>query len=71
MPAAHAPEVERALRTAIEALVERAQFYDLVLHDPDMHGLENRDSLRDRIATDQSATVVIRDLLARGWVQER
>jgi hypothetical protein len=65
-PAADADAVEKALHAAVDALVERAEFFERVLSDPDVHGMNNLGSLRDRISSDESAAVVLRALLDRG-----
>jgi hypothetical protein len=58
--------VEQALRLALEAVVERAQFLGFVLDEPDAYGFADPAALRRRIERDEASAVVLRRLLDRG-----
>jgi cytosine/adenosine deaminase-related metal-dependent hydrolase len=59
-------EVEQALRQALEAVVERAQFLGFVLDQPDAYGLADAEQLRRRIEGDEASAVVLGRLLDGG-----
>ena len=58
--------VKDALRAALDALVERTQFSQAILDDPQVLGLADPPRLRGQIATDRAATVVLQKLLDGG-----
>jgi hypothetical protein len=55
--------VKQALRAALGALDERIQFSQAILDDPQVLGVADPRHLRDQIATDRAATVVLQSLL--------
>ena len=55
-----------ALRAALNALDERTQFSQTILDDPQVLGLADPPRLRDQIANDRAATVVLQGLLDGG-----
>ena len=58
--------VKEALRAALRALDERTQFCQTILDDPQVLGLADPPRLRDQIANDRAATVVLQGLLDGG-----
>ena len=62
--------VKEALRAALRALDERTQFCQTILDDPQVLGLADPPRLRDQIANDQAATVILRTLLDDGDPQQ-
>ena len=58
--------VQDALRAALNALDERTQFSQAILDDPQVLGLADPPRLRDQIANDRAATVVLQGLLDGG-----
>jgi hypothetical protein len=62
--------VKDALRAALDALDERTQFSQAILGDPQVLGVADPRRLRDQIATDRAATVVLRSLLDDGDTQQ-
>jgi hypothetical protein len=58
--------VKEALRAALGALNERTQFSQAILDDPQVVGVADPRRLREQIANDQVATVVLRSLLDDG-----
>jgi hypothetical protein len=58
--------VKEALRLALGALDERTRFSQALLDDPQVLGVEDPRLLRDQVANDQAATVVLRSLLEGG-----
>jgi hypothetical protein len=63
--------VEQALRSALDALDERTRFSQTILDDPQVLGVADPRSLRDQIANDRAATVVLRSLLDGDDTQQR
>jgi hypothetical protein len=63
--------VKQALHTALDALDERTQFSQTILDDPQVLGVADPRRLRNQIANDQAATVVLRGLLDGDETQQR
>jgi hypothetical protein len=55
--------VKEALHAALDALDERTRFSQTILDDPQVLGVADPRQLRDQIATDRAATVVLLGLL--------
>jgi hypothetical protein len=62
--------VKEALRTALGALDERTRFSQALFDDPQVLGVADPRRLRDQIANDQAATVILRSLLDGGDTQQ-
>jgi hypothetical protein len=62
--------VKEALRAALGALDERTHFFRTILDDPQVLGVADPRRLRNQIANDQAATVVLRTLLDGGNTQQ-
>jgi hypothetical protein len=63
--------VKEAVRAALGALDERTQFSQAILNDPQVRGVTDPRRLRNQIATDQAASVVLRGLLDGDETQQR
>jgi hypothetical protein len=62
--------VREALRAALDSLDERTHFFQTILDDSQVLGVADPRRLRDQIANDQAATVVLRTLLDGGHTQQ-
>jgi hypothetical protein len=62
--------VKEALRLALGALDERTRFSQALLDDPQLLGVGDPRRLRDQVANDQAATVVLRGLLDGGDTEQ-
>jgi hypothetical protein len=63
--------VKQALHAALDALDERTRFSQTILDDPQVLGVADPRRLRNQIANDQAATVVLRGLLDGDETQQR